>query len=188
MLLGCANSKMSVATERLKAEFTVIHPLQQVDLVRWKATEIERLFAVKVRYAQQQCFSFAAERRVRIIHQWFYRGERKAITPKIRFMDHPIGLAMLLCDRGNIHQSEKPSITLTVDFSTASEVNLLLSHIQTLFRADGYLKTTHRAKTLFEIEFNPENSQIVWEGVKRWIPQVSSMQSKFQDMIQYDGQ
>lgn len=199
MLLGRANSKMSVTTGRLQAGFTVEHPVNQVDLMHWKATEIERVFAVKVRYAQQQrCFSFTAGRRVRIIHQWFHCTERKVITPKIRFMNHPIGLAMLLCDRGSVRKPEeqteegsfhsvKPSITLAVCPFAESEVLMLLTHIKALFGATGYIEATHRAKATSTVWFTPENSQIIWDVVEQWIPQVSSMQSKFQDIIQCYG-
>jgi hypothetical protein len=189
MLLGGANSKMSVTSERLKAEFTVEYPANLFDLARWRAMEIERVFALKVKYAQQQpCFSFTAGRRVRIIHQWFHRNGRKAITPKIRFMDHPVGLAMLLCDIGTVRQSEesvvKPSMALAVDSFVVTEMDLLLNHIQTLFGAEGYLKTT---RCVAEIAFNPKNSEIVWERVKHWIPPVDSMRCKFQDVIQCYG-
>jgi hypothetical protein len=192
MLLGCANSKISATTKPLKAEFTVKHSVSQLDLAHWKATEIERLFAVKVRYTEQQkCLSFSAGRRVRIVHQWFHCGERKTITPKIRFMDHPIGLTMLLCDVGSMRRQKKqhktgslyyakPSLTIAVRPFIEIEIALLLTHIKTLFGAEGYIKSAHRAKT---IRFNPENSQIIWQGVRRWIPEISSMHSKFQEAI-----
>jgi len=74
----------------------------------------------------------------------------------------------------------KPSLTIAVRPFIEVEIALLLTHIKTLFGVEGYIKSTYRAKT---IRFNPENSQIIWQGVKRWIPEISSMHSKFQEAI-----
>lgn len=188
MLLGCASSRLSVATKQRKATFIVKHPFDQSDLLAWKAGEIERLFSVQIHYVQcQTCFSFTARRRVRIIHQWFHRGQQKAITPKIRFMDHPIGLAMLLCDVGYVRRQyscPKPNITLAVAPFLTSERLLLLTHIQALSGAEGYIKTVHYMP---EIWFDFDNSQIIWNLTQQWLPQVGSMQNKFQAVIQSYG-
>jgi len=177
MLLGHADSKMSVVAQKRQAQFTVQQSVEQCDLASWKATEIQRVFAVKLCYTQQG-FSFTAGRRVRIIHQWFHRGERKTITPKIRFMDHPIGLTVLLCDAGYINVQH---IHIAVYPFVESEINLLLTHIKTFFGANGYIRLT---EALPEICFDIENSQIIWREVKNWLPKINSMQRKFQTLIQ----
>jgi hypothetical protein len=181
MLLGHADSTMSVVAQKRQAQFTVEQPVEQRDLANWKATEIQRVFAVKVRYTQQQIFSFTAGRRVRIIHQWFHRGERKTITPKIRFLDHPIGLTLLLCDAGYLNAQH---LNIKVYPFVETEINLLLAHIKTLFGADGYIKFTG---TLPEICFDTNNSRIIWQRTRNWLPKVSSVQRKFQSLIQADG-
>lgn len=114
-LLGDAYSRQQSKGVCAKAEFTIAHSLKQADLVEWKAAEIGRLYgkSVKVHYStifNRASFHITQSGRLRIIHQWFHRDRKKVVSKKIRFMDHPIGLSMLLCDDGSIlKRKKKPS-------------------------------------------------------------------------------
>lgn len=204
MLLGNAHSRISALTRRLQAEFFIRQVASQHDLLAWKAKELQRVLAVEIKRVEpQRFFSFTLGRRGRVIHRWFHRGERKAITPKIRFMDHPIGLAVFLCDAGSVCRRKKrhsegtcyyarPTLTIAVHAFAESEVALLLAHINVLSGAEGYIKPAPRVResdvsTRLKIRFNAENSQLIWDTVKRWIPNVASMENKFQAAIQVYG-
>lgn len=211
MLLGDASSRRRTRKDgKLRAQFAVYHSHKQLDLVQWKAAEIERLLGVHVRISQTEHggyqkvgFSFTLGKRVRVIHDWFHRGGRKVITPKIRFMDHPIGLAILLCDDGSVRKRKKrhrdgsvyylkPSITIATHCFSRAEVELLLAHIQSLCGAEGYVNVERRVRQgqlcdYSRINFNVANSKLLWDYVKPWIPKVGSMLAKFEYVIEHYG-
>ena len=203
MLLGDASSRRRLRKDqKLRAQFAVYHSAKQRDLVDWKASELKRLMGVDIRVSrtayhgyEKAGFAFTAGKRVRVIHDWFYSGVRKDVTPKVRFMDHPIGLAVLLCDDGHIRKRKKqhkdgsiyylkPSITIATHSFSYGGVTLLLSHIQHLCGAEGYINEERRIrqgvlKCYPRITFNVVNSKLLWDYVKPWIPDVASMRSKF---------
>jgi hypothetical protein len=211
MLIGDSYSRRRASKDqKLRAQFAVYHSHDQLDLVEWKAAEIKRLLGVEVRISEREYngyrkagFTFTLGRRVRVIHDWFHRHGRKAITPKIRFMDHPIGLAILLCDDGSVRKRKKrhvdgtvyyskPSVTIAAHSFPRSEVELLLTHIQALCGAKGYINVTRRMRRgeLGEYQrahFNVANSRLLWDYVKPWIPRVSSMLAKFSYAIEHYG-
>lgn len=211
MLLGDASSrKPNKKGGVLSAEFKVCHSMKQNDLVEWKARKIEENYNVKINvhrriyeYSQVSTFSFTQRKRVRVVHDWFHRGRKKYISNKIQFMNHPIGLAMLLCDDGSIrrrkkhHQSGKvyilaPSITVATHCFSEEEVMRLLAHIEKLCGARGYINPERRIrngekKVYNRINFNAENSRILWDYVSAWIPRVPSMMKKFQFAIERYG-
>jgi hypothetical protein len=203
MLLGDASARRRDRKEgQRRVQFTVTHGTVQHDLVVWKANEIQRLLGVTVcvhEYEYQgkgrATFSFTLGKRVRVVHDWFHRNHRKTITDKIRFMDHPIGLAMLLCDDGSIRKRKKqhkdgsiyylqPSITLATHCFSGDEVELLLNHLKSLYGVDGYINPERRVrqgklKEYQRVNFNSLNSKKLWDCVSPWIPQIESMLAKF---------
>lgn len=211
ILLGDASSrKRNKKGGTLSAEFVVRHSIKQKDLVEWKARVIEKNYGFEIKvyhreydYAQFSGFNFTQRKRIRVIHDWFHRKETKIISDKIRFMNHPIGLAMLLCDDGSVrrrkkhHQSGKvyflaPSITLSTHCFTFEEVTRLLIHIEKLCGAKGYINPERRIrngekKIYPRINFNAENSRILWNYVSAWIPCIPSMMNKFQFIIERYG-
>jgi len=207
-LLGDAYSRMAPHKSRKKSEYFICHSLKQADLVEWKAKEISRLYdkQIVVNYYpnyHKASFSLTQGKRLRVIHNWFHWDSRKVITEKIRFMDHPIGLAMLLCDDGSVRKRKKhhqdgtiyylkPSITIATHSFDTESVKKLLEHIEGLCGAKGYINPERRwqqgeLKVYNRINFNSENSQKLWSYVSRWIPKVPSMLSKFDYAIERFG-
>lgn len=209
MLLGDSSSRMrKTKSGKLTAEFVVCHSLKQVDLVRWKAMEINRLFAANVVVREYDIynkaeFSITRSKRIRVVHSWFHRNGEKVITDKIRFMDHPVGIAMLLCDDGSVRKRKKkhkdgteyylaPSITIATHSFSKDEVERLLHHIEKLCEAHGYINPERRVRRGKKIEyqrinFNAKNSRVLWHYVSPWIPKVPSMISKFSFLIERYG-
>lgn len=207
-LLGDAFSRRRDSGGRMKAQYGIVHGLAQADLVEWKAHELRRLYGkeLKIHYdpARNRAYFYLTQgRRLRVIHDWFHRGSKKVITDKIRFMDHPIGLSMLLCDDGSIRKRKKthrdgtvyylkPSIMIATHGFDRDSIEKLLRHIEGLCGAQGYVNPERRwrAGKLAEynrISFNSENSRKLWEYVKQWIPRVPSMMSKFSYAIERFG-
>lgn len=207
-LLGDASSRRRDSRSEMKAEFYFVHSLAQADLLERKAQELGRLFGKtpKVHYNQainRVSFYLSQGRRLRVIHDWFHRDSRKVITDKIRFMDHPIGLSMLLCDDGSIRKRKKthrdgsiyylkPSITIATHGFDRDSVEKLLCHIESQCGARGYINPERRWRVgrLVEynrINFNAANSRKLWDFVKPWIPRIPSMMSKFSYAIEHFG-
>lgn len=192
----------------MRAEYAIVHSLAQEDLVEWKAREFERLFGKRLTVHKnprlnRASFSLTQGRRLRVIHDWFHRNSKKVVTAKIRFMDHPIGLSMLLCDDGSIRKRKKahkdgslyylkPSITIATHGFDRESVEKLLAHIETLCGARGYINPERRwrggkLREYNRVSFATENSRLLWEYVKPWIPRVPSMLSKFAYAIECYG-
>lgn len=207
-LLGDACSRRGRAKYKKNAQYAIVHSLEQGDLVQWKASEFERLYDIKLKVhlnpvKNRASFYTTQSKRLRVIHDWFHRNSKKVITDKIRFMDHPIGLSMLLCDDGSIRKRKKkhrdgtiyylkPSITIATHGFDKDSVEKLLHHIDQLCGAKGYINPERRwrAGKLMEynrINFNSENSQKLWSYVKFWIPRVPSMMAKFAFAIEHFG-
>jgi hypothetical protein len=180
-----------------KKEFVVRHTLKDIDLIEWKAENINRLFKanMKIRkYRNQAFFSIIQKKRIRVIGKWFYRDGRKIISDKIRFMDHPVGIAMLLCDNGSVKRHKKkhkdgtiyysaPSIIIATEHFSDDDVLSLMDHIRKLCSAEGYIGSG----TVSQIKFNAKNSKLLWCYVKQWIPDVPSMANKFAFIIERYG-
>ncbi len=207
-LLGDAFSRRRDSDGRMKVGYAIVHSLAQADLVEWKARELGRCYGKQIKVHRdlvrnRAYFHLTQGRRLRVIHDWFHRGPKKVITEKIRFMDHPIGLSMLLCDDGSVRKRKKthrdgtvyylkPSITIATHGFDPDSVENLLRHIEHLCGAQGYVNPERRWRggRLTEynrISFNSENSRKLWEFVKKWIPQVPSMMSKFSYTAEYFG-
>lgn len=198
ILLGKASSKLyqDKDSQKYKAKLVVTDCQEHCDFIAWKAQEAQSLLRIRVDYqVGQLTFSVVSGRRLRIIHEWFYRDQHKMITPKIRFMDHPIGLAMLLCDTAKVlkrkkyHQNGsiyylKPSIVLMPHCSNMEGTMLLVNHIRDLCGANGHLS---QGKRYPQISFNPDNSKRLWFYVKDWIPPLESLKTKFADAIECYG-
>jgi hypothetical protein len=199
MLLGNASSQLKrTESNQLRAELAVSHTIQYEDLARWKAMEISRLFDTQIKvevYQNKARFSVTKGRRIRVISKWFYRNGKKAVTDKIRFMNHPIGVSMLLCDAGSIRKRKKrhkdgtvyysaPCIIIAMQVFSDDEIERFLIHIKELCGAEGDVR---KRGAYQDIIFNAENSKKLWRYVKFWIPQVPSMSDKFSFIIERYG-
>jgi hypothetical protein len=192
----------------MKAQYAIIHSLAQADLVEWKAAELGRLHGIQSKVhcdlvRNRAYFYLTQGKRLRVIHDWFHRNSKKVVTDKIRFMDHPIGLSMLLCDDGSIQKRKKthrdgtiyylkPCVTIATHGFDEDSTTRLLCHIKHLCGAQGYINPERRwrAGRLAEynrVSFNSENSRQLWEYVKQWLPRVPSMMSKFAYAIERFG-
>ena len=211
MLLGDASSrKRNKPGGVLSVAVSVMHSQGQKDLVEWKAAELGTLFRTRIAVKDgshknfyYSRFSITRRKRLRVIHDWFHRDDRKVISDKIRFMDHPVGLAMLLCDDGSVRRRKKkhkdgvryflaPSITIATHCYSEEEVKLLLAHIERMCGAKGYINPERRVRcgekiAYNRINFNAENSRILWDYVSGWIPRVPSMMKKFEFIIERYG-
>lgn len=191
MLLGNAYSRQwKNGSGQLKARFTVSSGLKYSDLTKWKADEMNRLFdgnltLKKGKASDKVQFSIIRGKRIRVISRWFYRHGNKAVSDKIRFMDHPVGMAMLLCDRGIVKKIEKkhesgiryysaPKLFIRMDSFSQDDIQRLLDHIRTLCGAESVLETKTR-----RLCFDSKNSRVLWDYANRWIPPVRSMSEKF---------
>ena len=209
-LLGDASSRRRdwKSTGRLKAEVSFVHALDQRDYLEWKANQFGLMFGfeptVHIHEMDNNAkFWFTRGKRIRVIHDWFHKAGRKAITEKIRFMDHPIGLAMLLCDDGSIVKRKKvhvdgsiyyirPTTMLATHCFTPDEVSLLLNHIEKLCGAKGYINYERRWRHGQRVEyarsvFNAAETEKLWNYVKAYIPPVPSMLIKFAYAIEHYG-
>jgi hypothetical protein len=192
----------------MKAQYAIVHSLAQADLVEWKAAELGRLHGIKPKVHRDSVrnrayFYLTQGKRLRVVHDWFHRNSKKVVTDKIRFMDHPIGLSMLLCDDGSILKRKKrhrdgtiyylkPCVTIATHGFDRDSVEMLLSHIKHLCGAQGYINPERRwrAGRLAEynrVNFNSENSRQLWEYVRQWLPRVPSMMSKFAYTVERFG-
>jgi len=206
-LLGDAYTrKIVLKNSALRAEIIISHSEKQKDLVYWKSEEFSRTFNIKLNPKERNgisSFSFRKGKRLRVVHDWFHKGGKKFITDKIRFMDHPIGLAILLCDDGSIRKRKKkhkdgmvyylkPSITIATHCFTEIEVNIFLKHLDEFWGIKGYINPERRwikgvKKEYNRVNFNSENSEKMWTLVKNWIPDIPSMRSKFSFAIERFG-
>lgn len=196
MLLGDASSQMKrTKNNQLRAEFAVCHNLRYEDLAHWKAMELSRLFDTQIdvkKYQNKARFSVTRGKRIRVISTWFYRNGKKTITDKIRFMNHPVGVSMLLCDAGSIRKRKKrhtdgtiyysaPCIKIAMHAFSYDEIERFLIHKKESCYAEGSIK---KRGVRQEVIFNAENSKKLWHYVSSWIPQVPSMTDKFSSIIE----
>jgi hypothetical protein len=207
-LLGDAFSRRRDTLSRMKASYAIVHSFAQADLVEWKAAEFRRLYGHSLRVycdpvRNRAYFYFTQGRRLRVIHDWFHRGSTKVVTDKIRFMDHPIGLSMLLCDDGSVLKRKKthrdgtiyylkPNVTIATHGFDRDSVEKLLCYIESLCGAQGYINPERRWRAGKRVEyqrvhFNSENSMRLWRYVQLWLPRVPSMMSKFAYAIERFG-
>lgn len=202
MILGDAYVRRR-AKQRSTVEWTISHSERCADLVAWKRDEFVRLFGIKkpVIHASQNgegmkhLFSFTAGGRMRIISRWFSKDGKRSLTQKIRFMDHPVGLAMLLCDDGSVRKRKKfhrdgsvyylkPSFTIATHSFPLEEVQRLLGHLSSVFGITGLINPERRMRNgerreYYRSHFNSENSKQMWVLVRSYVPQVPSMDAKF---------
>lgn len=210
MILGDAHTRRR--SGKLTTEWTISHNERCADLVTWKRDELVRLFRMKIPNIHtgpngmgRKClFSFTAGGRPRVVSQWFCKDGHKHLSPKIRFMDHPVGLAVLLCDDGSIRKRKKvhrdgstyylkPSITIATHNFLLEEVNRLLDHIASTFGVKGYINPERRwrkgeRREYYRSNFNAENSRKLWEIVAPHIPRIPSMNAKFAYAYECFGQ
>lgn len=205
-LLGDAHSRpRNRKTGKLQVEFCITHSLAQQDLVEWKAAIFRSLWNPNLKvclYPQwnKASFSVTSGGRLRVIHDWFFKERKKTITDKIRFMDHPIGLAILLCDDGSVLKRKKthadgsiyylkPALTIATHCFARQDVERLLLHIDKLCGARGYINIERKWRKGIQVEyqrvrFNSTETEKLWNYVRDFIPSVPSMQQKFKYMYE----
>ncbi len=202
MILGDAYVRRR-AKQKRTVEWTVSHSEKCADLVEWKRDEFVRLFEMKQPTihaspngeGMKHLFSFTAGARINVVSRWFSREGRRALTPKIRFMDHPVGLAMLLCDDGSVRKRKKfhrdgsiyhlkPSFTIATHSFSLEETQRLLNHLSSTFGIEGLINPERRMrkgqrKEYSRCHFNAEASQRMWALVEPHVPNIPSMKAKF---------
>ncbi|MBI3292493.1 MAG: hypothetical protein HYZ73_06760 [Elusimicrobia bacterium] len=202
MILGDAYVRRK-AKRASTVEWTISHSEKQADLVAWKRDEFVRLFGIKEPVihvspnggGMKHLFSFTAGGRLRVISRWFSKDGKRSLTPKVRFMDHPVGLAMLLCDDGSVRKRKKfhrdgsvyylkPSLTIATHSFSLEEVQRLLGHLSSVFGITGLINPERRMRNgerreYYRCHFNVENSKKIWALVRSYIPQIPSMAAKF---------
>ncbi|PIP21286.1 MAG: hypothetical protein COX40_00160 [Candidatus Omnitrophica bacterium CG23_combo_of_CG06-09_8_20_14_all_40_11] len=202
MILGDAFVRQR-AKHRLTVEWTISHCEKYADLVEWKRNEFVRLFGIQPPVIHtspngegvKHLFSFTTGKRIRIVSQWFSKNRRRHLSPKIRFMDHPVGLAMLLCDDGSVRRRKKihrdgsiyylkPSFTIATHSFSLEEVNRLLGHISVTFGINGIINPERRwrkgeRREYYRSHFNVENSRRLWQSVLPYLPRIPSIRAKF---------
>jgi hypothetical protein len=205
ILLGDAYARRR-SKHKLSVEWTISHSEWSADLVKWKCNKLVRVFGIKKPTIhinlnskdgkhKKHLFTFTADGRFRIVYQWFRKYRRKYITSKISFMDHPIGIAMMLCDDGSVRKRKKihqdgsvyylkPSLTIATHGFSHKEVKELLSHFSTVFGIQGSINPERRIRNgmireYYRVHFNVENSRKLWKIVSLFIPHIPSMDAKF---------
>lgn len=197
-LLGDAYSR--IRGKNKHAEFVVSHGNVQEDLVRWKAKQVVHilnLFNEPKVYpnAHKMAFSITKGKRLRVIHDWFHRGKIKVISEKIRFLDHPVGLAMLLCDDGSVLMRKKkhkdgikyylkPCLTIATHGFSDDCVGKLINHLDVKFGIKSYINYERRIrngvrKIYPRLRLNANESEKLWNLVKPHMPAIESMRVKF---------
>jgi len=122
---------------------------------------------------------------LRLVANWF---PFKKITDKIRFMNHPIGLSMLIVDDGSINCAKKkhkdgsiyflpPKIWLHTCMYSDEECNILIEHIEKLCGAKGNLKKEKHKYNL--IKFSFYDSKLIWSYIKEYTPTTKKLNYKF---------
>jgi hypothetical protein len=202
MLLGDAYTRVR-ASHSFTVEWTISHSERSADLVKWKRDELVRLFGIKqpvIRTSPngngvKQAISFTSGRMLRIVSRWFRREGKRFLTSKIRFMDHPIGLAMLLCDDGSVRKRKKthkdgsvyylkPSFTIATHSFSREEVQRLLNHFSAKFGIKGIINPERRwrngrRREYYRCHFNVESSKKIWQNVLPYMPRLPSLKAKF---------
>lgn len=217
-LLGNGYSRQwKTKSGQLKAQLAVRHDSEYADLAEWKAEEFGRLFDMDIAVRQDKVsgkvqFSITRGKRIRVADKWFCRSGKKIISDKIRFMDHPVGMAMLLCDRGFVKRHKKrhkdgteyyapPALFVKMDGFSENDAERLSDHIRSLCGAEARIKPekgkiadrneADRSDIFSDkgprLNFNAANSRMLWEYVNLWIPQVFSMSAKFLFIIEKYG-
>lgn len=202
MILGDAHVRRR-AKQKRTVEWTISHSERCADLVAWKRDEFVRMFGIKEPgihtspngEGMKRLFSFTAGGRLRIISRWFSKDGKRSLTQKIRFMDHPVGLAMLLCDDGSVRRRKKfhrdgsvyylkPSFTIATHSFSLEETRRLLGHFSSTFGVEGLINPERRMRRgqrmeYYRCHFNVENSRKLWALVEPYIPDIPSMKAKF---------
>ena len=217
-LLGNACSRQwKNESGQLKAQLTVRHAFEHADLAEWKADEFGRLFDANIAVRRDRAsgrvqFSITRGKRIRVTDKWFHRNGKKTVSDKIRFMDHPVGMAMLLCDRGSVRKRRKrhkdgteyyaaPALFLEMGSFSENDAERLSDHIRKLCGAEAVVKTGAgdipiRKKAdrsvIFSndrpgLSFNAANSEILWGYAGLWMPQVLSVSARFSFIIEKYG-
>lgn len=195
-------------TKSNKIELTLSHCNKQQDYLIWKRDFLSIFFNKNIKIhpvndsSGKRC-SITNGEILLPIHNWFYNDKTKIISDKISLMLHPIGLAIWLCDDGHVRHRKRygknnqvyhlnPSITIATHCFDTTSVHLFLQHIKNVSGAEGYInlerrKIKNKIVAYNRINFNIENSRLLWNFVKNWIPQIESMNNKFAYIIERFG-
>lgn len=173
--------------------------------VEWKAAYVRKNLRMKCKVWEQNdptcrdgkmyCFAAASRKgRLKVYRNWFYLPNgKKTITSKIRFFDHPIGLAVLILDQGSCrggldinHKNgqyyyRKPSVRLHLNAHNEDE---LLLFQETLVRNFGLKTSTHRKSGGYsDLYFGTRETQKLWGLISEWVPQIGFAKKKFHPII-----
>jgi len=199
VLLGRAKSRKTILKNgALKATLSIDFPPKLADLAGWLAEEMNIAYKAQIsptNNGRSVRLSWSQGRRLRVIHDWFHQDDKKVISDKIRFMDHPIGLTMLLCDAGSVRKRKKkhrdgssyylpPSIELRTAGFAEADLERLQQHIVTMCGAQAKIQqkfTKRRAQKIpfLQLFFDHHNASLLWSYLIDWMPKVVSMNTKF---------
>lgn len=173
--------------------------------VEWKAgyvrTHLNMRCAVWVqndascRGGKMYCFTAANRKgRLKVYRNWFHDSSgKKRITKKIRFLDHPIGLAVLILDQGSCRGGlcvnsktgdnyyRKPSVRIHLNAHGEDELELF----QEAIRGNFGLTTSLQSKSngYWDVYFSTKETQVLWEIVSPWVPRIAFATKKFHPLI-----
>jgi len=141
------------------------------------------------------CFSAASRKgRLRIYRNWFHdSNNRKCITSKIRHLDHPLGLVVLILDQGSCrggltvdHKTgnqyyRKPTIRIHLNAYSEPELILFQAAMLENFSLDTSLQ--RKSKGYHDVYFNTRHTQELWSMLQPWIPEIGIASRKFHPLI-----
>jgi hypothetical protein len=173
--------------------------------VEWKAGFIRKHLGLPARVNAVQgqscrdgviyCFSAANRKgRLRIYRNWFYDPSgRKCITRRIRHLDHPLGLVVLILDQGSCrggvtmdHKTgnyyyRKPSIRIHLNAYSEPELIMFQAAMLENFGLDTTLQ--RKSKGYLDVYFNTRQTQSLWQLLQPWMPEIDFARRKFHPLI-----
>jgi hypothetical protein len=155
----------------------------QRDWIEWKAAYLRTnlkyacvLTETKNEYGTVLGFKINRRKgRGRIYSKWLRTQKKsKAITPKIRFFSHPMGMTALILDLGHCTED-----CISIDMSQYSTHELTL--LQDALKENMQL-SCEITKDL-HLVFTEENLDKLWDMIKNTIPRIEYAQKKFAPLL-----
>lgn len=173
--------------------------------VEWKAGYVRKNLGFRSRVREQldpsckdgkmYCFTAAGVKgRLRIYREWFHdKYNQKRITGKIRHLDHPIGLVVLILDQGSCrggltkdHKTgsdyyRKPTIRLHLNAHGESE--LILFQAAMLENFDLETSLQRKSNGYLDVYFGTKSTQALWRLISPYVPDLNIAKRKFDPLI-----
>lgn len=173
--------------------------------VEWKAALARRYLKMRCQVWEQKddsckdgamwCFTAASRKgRLKVYRNWFYdRHDVKRITGRVRHLDHPLGLVILILDqgscRGGVTQDSrmqrpyyrKPTVRLHLNAHSESELILFQASLLENFDLETTLQ--RKAKGHLDVYFSTRETQRLWTLIQPWVPDIGFARKKFHPLI-----